>query len=561
MTGLAAVFAWPLDRVGADARTIAAAADRVLAGVQTAEQAMDRDPEWTGATHDAAGRRIGVEAARGDRLVRTLDKVATAAQKACDQLVPARAALQQQVGVAQVEGFTVHDDGTVEHPDAARKADAEYLQDSILGLLNKVRAADKAYAAQLTTLAGLLKGDGTTLPHPSGGFGPPGAVIPTLRSLTPDGVRRYWDSLTPAERKKLIEADPKTVGNLSGVPLDDRAVANDAGIRAALRDERLHGRGDGKVAKDLEDLLKPVDDGTGAKKPRKFVAFEMTGRGHYIEMIGDLKPGAKGAGVYVPGTGSGLTSNLGDRKRAAALSSSSGAPVFLYVNSDLPKNLVNVPKPKAEDLIKLPVLAGLSMPLPAAAVQGLTIPMSTYPILHNSAADAGLAKAMAPGLVQFGRDLDAEIAARAPGVKTTVIGHSYGGSVVGTAEQLGLRADNVVYASSAGTGAGDGPWRNPQHDVHRYTLTAPGDLIHVAQKLGGVVHGGDPKDAPGVQQIPTGHYSPHDGKPGEVIQGNAGHSGYLDDPGSDAFKNIAKVLGGDKPELCTPDAKQPGCQR
>lgn len=44
---------------------------------------------------------------------------------------------------------------------------------------------------------------------------------------------------------------------------------------------------------------------------------------------------------------------------------------------------------------------------------------------------------MAPKLVAFGKTLDAEIDAVAPGAKTTYIGHSYGGSVVGTAEQLG----------------------------------------------------------------------------------------------------------------------------
>ena len=97
----------------------------------------------------------------------------------------------------------------------------------------------------------------------------------------------------------------------------------------------------------------------------------------------------------------------------------------------------------------------------------------------------------------FGKTLDAEIDAVAPGAKTTYIGHSYGGSVVGTAEQLGLRADRVIYASSAGTGALDTGWHNPNKDVERYSLTAPGDPIHYSQQLPSNPHGGDPTPPPG----------------------------------------------------------------
>ena len=123
---------------------------------------------------------------------------------------------------------------------------------------------------------------------------------------------------------------------------------------------------------------------------------------------------------------------------------------------------------------------------------------------------------------------------------TTVVGHSYGGAVVGTAEQLGLRADRVVYASASGTGVGDGEWRNPNPAVQRYSLTPPGDPIQYWQEFGN--HGGDPDDAPGVTRLDSGDYS--DGTP---VAGTGAHSGYLDDEGSGALRNLAAVIAGDEP--------------
>lgn len=150
---------------------------------------------------------------------------------------------------------------------------------------------------------------------------------------------------------------------------------------------------------------------------------------------------------------------------------------------------------------------------------------------------------MAPGLVDFGRELDRTLATVAPDAQTTDIGHSYGGSVVGTAEQLGLNADRVIYASSAGTGVLDGPWQNPNPDVQRFSMTAPGDPVHFSQSLGGTQHGGDPDNLPGVRRLDTGLYRSGDHE-GELVWGPRGHGDYWNDPKSDAFRNMVEVVTG-----------------
>ena len=176
------------------------------------------------------------------------------------------------------------------------------------------------------------------------------------------------------------------------------------------------------------------------------------------------------------------------------------------------------------------------------------LPQGLYPDLtgDDDAFDTTPATQMAPGLVEFGRDLDRTLAAVAPDAATTYIGHSYGGAVVGTAEQLGLNADRVIYASSAGTGVLDGPWRNPNPDVQRFSLTAPGDPVHFSQSLGGTQHGGDPDSTPGVRRLDTGFYG-SDERRGEVVWGPDGHGNYWNYPLSGAFENMVKVVRGEDP--------------
>ncbi|MGC4933092.1 alpha/beta hydrolase [Gordonia sp. DT30] len=188
-----------------------------------------------------------------------------------------------------------------------------------------------------------------------------------------------------------------------------------------------------------------------------------------IEIVGAINPTTRNVAVYVPGTNSNLNGSQSNHNAALNLARASGGPVILYMDGEFPA--------------------------------GNGVSAFVNPFGDNDAMDTTLARRMAPDLVSFGHELDRTLDETSPDAKTTFIGHSYGGSIVGTAEQLGLNADNVIYASSAGTGViDDQPWHNPNDDVRRYSLTAPGDPIQYFQGLE-TQHGGDPDTTPGVTRL------------------------------------------------------------
>src|SRR4029078_5651660 len=85
------------------------------------------------------------------------------------------------------------------------------------------------------------------------------------------------------------------------------------------------------------------------------------------------------------------------------------------------------------------------------------------------AANPRYALDMAPRLVAFSEDVDRTVAPTGRLIPVTYIGHSYGGSIVGTAEALGLTADRTLYVAAAGAGGG-------VDEPHGRTNTHPGVL-------------------------------------------------------------------------------------
>jgi hypothetical protein len=157
------------------------------------------------------------------------------------------------------------------------------------------------------------------------------------------------------------------------------------------------------------------------------------------------------------------------------------------------------------------------------------------------AADPRYALEMAPRLVSFSADVN-----RAVDVPVTYIGHSYGGSILGTAEALGMTADRTLYVAAAGAGVGvddPGDWHNRNPNVVRYSMTAPADLIQLAQGIPLGPHGADPDTMDGLIHLATGHYD--DGRP---MAGPRAHSDILNCP-SDAWRTILAVIVGDREHI------------
>ncbi|NMO01644.1 hypothetical protein HH308_10510 [Gordonia sp. TBRC 11910] len=530
-----------------NAQTLASAHAKTIAEATTAvDRGLLATSGWKGSTQRAAKRAITTDSDHAAEVCAVLLSLASTAANAHRELQPARAQVLAEVQRATDDGFTVADTGQVTVPDdpdadedemADRNSSAQIWENRIDLALTAVATLDdtygRAFAVHAKDLATMEDGQ-APITLPDGTRVDPDAVVTRLAAMSPAARRAFLATLSADDLRQLVIANPQVMGNLDGVPFATRIAANDVNIRTALAAEIAAGRGGGQRAAKLAEMLTPVADtngraGTPASVPRKFIAFSNTDVGNTIEMVGNLDTATPNATVYVPGTGTNLNGSKSNYEAARNLSKRTGGPVFLYLDERLPQTLgeKNIDGAKA----LLPVNTG-------AAVMHLALG------LKDSAADAGPAKDIAPGLVSFGRELDTELAHVAPTAKTTFIGHSYGGVVVGTAEQLGLRADRVVYASSAGTGALSTGWHNANPNVERYSITAPGDPIQSVQASGRF--GGDPDTAAGVTRLDTGSYGSSTADC-QLVAGIHSHGGYWDDPDSTAFTNMVSVITGDTP--------------
>ncbi|HEX5405655.1 MAG TPA: alpha/beta hydrolase [Pseudonocardiaceae bacterium] len=240
---------------------------------------------------------------------------------------------------------------------------------------------------------------------------------------------------------------------------------------------------------------------------RQIIDFDPSGTGRIAELVGTIGPNTTNVGVLVPGT----YTNMADFNTYAKDAAS-------FVQADPSGHLAMV-----------------------AWADG-TFPQSLVP----AAADPSYSQAIAPDLASFSHQLRDQINTQVgPGndVQVTYAGHSYGGAVVGLAEQDGLDANRTLYVESAGMG--HNVWspsdlHDMQPDVRRYAMTAPGDPISAIQgvQVFGLGHGADPNTFPGVTDLATGNYP--NGRP---ITGLAAHNGVFT-PQSGAWQNMYGVFTG-----------------
>ncbi|WP_231751010.1 alpha/beta hydrolase, partial [Mycobacterium sp. NAZ190054] len=306
-----------------------------------------------------------------------------------------------------------------------------------------------------------------------------------------------------SEETLLVAEFPQQVGNTDGIPWDMRAAANRLNIATAILAESGTDEGSRRRIAFYRGLLGEIDDPAGrGRVPRTIVAFD-PGRASLVELNGDLAS-ARSVAVLVPGVNTTIEGSAANTATAQRFVAATGGDVA--------------------------VITYLGGP---------------FPQVHNpadvlfDAADPRYALDMAPRLVAFSEDVDRRVP---DGVLVTVLGHSYGGSIVGTAETLGLTSDRTVFLAAAGAGVGvddAGDWHNRNPAVQRYSMTAPGDFIELVQGIPGGPHGVDPDQMAGVTRLRTGVYD--DGTP---VAGWGAHSGMLNRP-SDAWRTILAVITGD----------------
>ena len=522
-----------------------------------------------GATADSARDRLAASADAAQQVSRALVAAAAAARAGAPRIAAARDRVLDCIAEARADGSTVADDGTVSpaaqadgllrllsgSDDVAARAllatQAAGLTASITAALDALAAMDAEVAQSID--AGFSCAETAPAPtRPAGAWPVEGTdVVAAWPVTSQDRIAGQIAAMTPEQRAHLVTSMPHQIGNTDGVPWDMRVAANriniadailtarhalDVPVEAKVRAVLAAGIGtagaermwpataanpvtraaaviqyDRDITQRMafyQDLLADVPDPTRRTDtlvPRQILAFDPA-RASLVELTGDLRT-ATSVGVLVPGLNTTVTGSAANDEDSRRFVAAGGGRVAMIT-------YLGGPFPTGE------LAAGLL-----------------------DAADPRYALDMAPRLVAFSEDVNRTVDATGRAIPVTYIGHSYGGSILGTAERLGLTADRTLYVEAAGAGVGvhdPGDWHNRNPDVLRFTMTAPGDPIELVQGFPTGPHGADPDDLPGVIRLDTGRRLD-----GTLMSGLAAHSDVFDEP-SDAWRNMLGVITGDR---------------
>ncbi|MEU6366595.1 alpha/beta hydrolase [Streptomyces sp. NPDC046931] len=359
--------------------------------------------------------------------------------------------LRNAVRRAEGDGFEVDDDGWISDPttmDLPRQdPDARMIVADRSALLGQHRAAidealTAAHKASDDGAKALAELNGDILTDPLSHDAAAESARDTERAMKAVGVRppqipeddpkaaaEWWKALSPEERQTYTALYPKKIGATDGLPTDVRDDAN----RTALAQE-LNMLREGKYSEEfpgesletvnrrlnnaqvLNDQLEAAD-GAPEGKELYLLGYDSKDDGRAIVAKGNPDTAAH-TGILVPGTNTNMDAVPGQierigRLQAAAENRSDGESVAM--------------------------ITWLGYDAPEASTTDF-----------NSVGGTGRAEDAAPDLRQFVAGTQASH--DGPPSHTTVLGHSYGSTVVGAAAAggSGLGADDIVVVGSPG---------------------------------------------------------------------------------------------------------------
>ena len=375
----------------------------------------------------AVGRRVEAHAAEMEALL----------QRRVD-LVERREHLGQQVAVLGQQAATATtDEAPAIQADCDRVArEVGSLQADVATWAGDVAAEEQAMNDAFTRVLTL---DQVERRH--GGQEDPADAA--LSTRPPSGapasqVARWWEGLTREQQLAIMVASPGSVGNLDGIPAQDRDAANTVSLdrdlaewtmleeAGLLTDDERTWLDNARAADRARDAIAGRDDPvTGEPIVPQLYLYDPSafgGDGRVAISAGDLDT-ADNVAVVVPGFGTDAQSAPYQADRAATLYESaryldagqSNATVF-WIGYDAPDNL--------------PWSGGWD----AAGV-----------LTEGAATEGGERLADAIDGLRAGRDGDP--------AHLTTIGHSYGSTTVGHgAHDQGLATDDLVFVGSPGVG-------------------------------------------------------------------------------------------------------------
>ncbi|MGW4244286.1 alpha/beta hydrolase [Nocardia sp. NPDC004722] len=427
---------------------------------------------WKGAGATAASEKALAHKLHSNHLATTIVGIADHYNTYGTQLGDTRTALLKIVDTEVHDaGMTVEDDGTVTAPKVPNNSGqpltgtAALIQQMIDGQASGFQTRIKALLFQFglseISAATAIKADLQLL----SGYEktPDGApVSPSVQKILdgddqlptdPKKLHDFWESLTPAEKDALYEKD-NYIGNRDGLPTVDRDHYN----REKLDDELTRAQnGDPAVKDKLSDL--------------QGIAAALDGSDRYLMLMdtqsGSIPHAAVAAGnpdtadhvcTYVPGTTSRPSIMNGDGTKADDPTE----------NDDMARVDAMRQQAQKDGAPNTSVIAWF----------GYDAPQQLLNASHVHYADKA-----APALDQFQDGLRASHEGQPS--YNTVLGHSYGTTVVGDAASHGhtLNADSVVLVASPGTTLGHASDLSltgvPQADTpkHVYATKADNDPV------------------------------------------------------------------------------------
>ncbi|WP_433387724.1 alpha/beta hydrolase [Micromonospora sp. KLBMP9576] len=409
--------------------------------------------DWSGGAAGVADARLAALRAELTSAAPALIEADQVLAEFAGRLGTARARLAAAVAGADTAGLLVDRQGRVtadpaRTPATARRGAAVVEAGTAIRVaLELAGAADREAAGRLDALAADARAGWAVAPpadRPPDGAGPA-------------AVRAWWAGLTPAQRRWLVAYEPGLVGRLDGVPVAARDQANRL-LLGARREELAAARrrllervprgpvelaGLLRVGTSLAGLDALAARLAGDEQPRAYLlGLGTAGEGRAVVALGNPDRAARVL-TYVPGMTAGLGDATGELGRAArvlsrcaALAPEQESAAVLWLDYDAPDSL-------------------------------------------HEAAWPGQARDAGPALHRFQEGLR-ETHDGPPG-RQTVLGHSYGSLVVGTAARdHGLAAGALVFVGSPGVGvAHAGELGLPPGQV--WASTAPDDVIRLAR--------------------------------------------------------------------------------
>ena len=508
---------------------------------------------WTGSAADNA-------AGQHQALMRQLDTIAAGASamgkavgQASDAVLGVQEALKNADELARKYGFAITADGAIVcvyagrpppelHPQDRARAQVQ-LADEVAQILRTANDIDADLASVLDRAAAGQFGTGeeaTVAAAAADGVKDPGLTLPEPPpNATPSQNAAWWATLSAAGRGILLRDRPGTIGAMNGLPAVDRDHANRIVLDRAYQDLR-HQRDDIRHRLDGMKRSDPQQQEEYLSLERQLDALnnKITGMDQIKGRIEQSLPGQPPAfllGINPANSGQAIVA-IGDPDHAAN--------VATYV----PGTTAGLNDGMATDIARSDAMAGMAGKMGSPSTSVITWAGYDAPQSLVDAASTGYADKAEPALRNFQDGLGA---VHHGTMNTTVIGHSYGTTVVGqAARDLGLPANNLVMVASPGVGVDHADQLHldgtPQDRVgqHVYSTKSITDPVPALTNFDGSDLGLDSVD-------PLGPDPATDWFGGKTFHSDAGnpatsHSDYWL-PRSESLKSMGNIIAGRQP--------------